>query len=279
MNLLSLPPFATLRNVDVGQIKIQTNVRELPLQLLVHQWRQKGHPQNRESLINYINHRAGRGYRAAVPMSHLPRGHYRRVRAINNTQLGQLAAELRGERVELPDRALVLGSAFHCRILEPERYVDANYCLWPSEAELLERMVAAFRAHPIASQIHRTECELPIYWKDAVTGLPCKALIDNACGGRLIRDLKTTFAATEAEFRERCRSYDYDRQLVGYARGFSRVGGRSIEAIELVGVQKRPPFRIFVYQSRPTSAFWQSGARKLDHLLAEWQRQGRRIGR
>ncbi len=278
MNLLSVPP-TRMRNVDVGLLKIRTNVRELPLELLVRQWQQKAHPQNRESLINFINHRAGRGYRAGVPISHLPRNHYRRVRAINNTQLSQLAAELRGEQIELPDRALVLGSAFHCRILEPERFVLADYCLWPSEAELLERMVASFQAHPVAGQIRRPECEVPIYWRDATTDLPCKALIDNAFDGRLIRDLKTTFAATEAEFREHCLTYDYDRQLVGYARGLERVGGKPITAVELVGVQKRSPYRIFVYQSRPTSAFWQSGERKLVGLLADWKRRGRAIGR
>jgi len=268
-----------LRNVDVGKIKIRTNVRELPLKLLVQLWQQKRHPRNQDSLINFINHRAGRGYRAAVPLSHLPRNHYRRVRAINNTQLSQLAAELSGEKVELPDRALVIGSAFHCRILEPERYTAANYCLWPSEAETLQRMIDAFERHPIAGHIRRDECEVPIYWNDTATGLPCKALIDNAFGGRMIRDLKTTFAPTEKEFREHCAAYDYDRQLVKYARGLSVVGGRPIDAIEVVGVQKRSPHRIFVYQSRPTSLFWQTGEAKLDFLMNEWKRSGRSISR
>lgn len=278
MSPLSAPPIRT-RNVALPGFTIRTNVPPLTLQALRLKWEQARHPPTQISFINFINLYAGAGYRAAVPISELPRRHYRRVRAINNTQLSQFAAELTGETIELPDRALVFGSAFHCRILEPEQYRADEYCLRPSESSLLNSMIDALQKHPIAARILRHECERPIFWTDPTTNLPCKALIDQFATNRIIRDLKTTNAATQSEFYDHCVKFNYHRQLAFYASGASVATSTNVHHLEIIGVQKRSPFRIFICRFDQNTAFFQQGNSAYQHLLHQWQITNRPIGR
>lgn len=278
MRITSIPP-TKARNVKTHGITIRTNVRELPLAGLVAKWRQAKYPRTQASLINWINHHAGSGYRASVPISQLPRNHYRRVKAINNTQLSQLASELSGEPISLPDRALVFGSAFHCKILEPEKFKLSEYCLRPSEITMMEAMERSFLQHPAARHIHRKDNEVPIFWTDEATGLPCKALVDNLKPQGIVCDLKTTFARNETEFREHAIKYGYDRQLVGYTKGASNFLGNRTFKIEVLGIQKRPPFSVFCLQFDEHSSFYKTGDDKYRHLLKTWKSTGREIGR
>jgi hypothetical protein len=278
MKITDVPPTQT-RNIKMFGFTIRTNVRELPLAALVAKWRQARHPRTQASLINWINHYAGSGYRAAVPINELPRGHYRKVKAINNTQLSQLNAELTGVPIELPDRALVFGSAFHCRILEPELFQMKDYCLRPSEIEIMNKMTESFLSHPVASHIKREENEVPIYWTDEETGLPCKALVDNLKPQGIVCDLKTTFAANETEFRQHCIKYHYDRQLVGYTNGATQYLNKSSSKIEVLGIQKRHPYCVFCYQIDNQSSFFQSGQEKYRNLLTTWKATNRPISR
>lgn len=260
------------RNIHLPDFSIRTNLRETAMKIVLHEWRQQKHPQNQESLINFINLYANCGYRAAIPLSELPRDHYRRRKAINNTQLGIFADELAGKQPCYPARAFTFGSAFHCAILEPEDYSPDNYCLKTAESLLLDKMLATLLATKHYQDIRGSQCEKPVYWIDEATGLPCKALIDSYQPS-LVRDLKTTNAKTREEFLAACMTYDYDRQMAFYA------GATKASHVEIIGVQKRPPYKIFVVTRNQDSKFLKSGNRKVNQLLMTWKKAERTISR
>ena len=70
-------------------------------------------------------------------------------------------------------------------------------------ASLFIEMLATLLVTPYYQSIRESQSEKPIYWTDAATGLPCKALIDSYAPG-LVRDLKTTNAATREDFLAAC---------------------------------------------------------------------------
>lgn len=142
---------------------------------------------------------------------------YAEIDAINWHKLEPFRKSEKNGRCKMviPDDATdsqVFGEAFHCAILEPERFkqqyaampkfaghpnsndhrnakqawVDANassVCLTRSEFEDVAAMSLAVRQHPIAAAIlaAKGRNELSIVWKESTTGTICKGRIDRLC--------------------------------------------------------------------------------------------------
>lgn len=185
-------------------------------------------------------------------------------------------------------RALFLGSATHCAVLEPERYGD-EYAVEPvwgdlratdattkedakanktrrdewraeyggkillsaDDADMIAGMAASLRRHPKASRmlVHGI-AESTIRWRDPVTGLECKCRPDYYRRDiKLCVDLKTTEDASPLGFARSVAKYRYHVQGPHYAAGFEAINEPiERERFVFVVVEKAPPHLVACYR-------------------------------
>lgn len=205
---------------------------------------------------------------------------YRNIDALNQSgmdYLRQSPAHYRAWRTGLLDAestpAQIFGAAFHCAILEPDdfhrRYArfdgdrrtkdgKAEYAalqaaglttLSGDDWQAIAAMREAVMAHPVASHlIENSIHEFAYAWKDPDTGAACKGIADivmPTAGGLVLADLKTTTDASEEAFRLAIARYHYHRQAAFYLDGF---GAR---AVNVIAVEKAPPYGVMVYRIPP----------------------------
>lgn len=172
--------------------------------------------------------------------------------------------------------ALTFGRAFHCAVLEPDRFrsdysaePDFGDCrskdnkarrdAWRDEhaahelisAEsmtTIEGMIASIHAHPLASAIIRDGLsELTISWRDSETGLSCKSRADYFVEKRgMVADVKSCLDASYDAFRRDVVKYRYHVQDALYRAGFAEAGA-AVQHFIFVAVEKAPPFAVAVY--------------------------------
>jgi exodeoxyribonuclease VIII len=182
-------------------------------------------------------------------------------------------------RGEVPDRetaALRRGSAFHCAMLEPERF-ETDYAVMPDFGDLrlkgpkarrdewrkahegkielpwrdgamLEGMRRAMQAHPLVSKIlWKGVAESVVRWDDRELGLPCKAkpdwLVDEL---GLAADLKSAEDASLSAFERDLEKLGYHQQAAHYVDGLAAIGRRP-EHFLFISVEKTPPHLIGLY--------------------------------
>lgn len=173
--------------------------------------------------------------------------------------------------------ALAFGRAFHCALLEPEKF-SRSYAVAPyfgdrrfkgpkaeraawvakhqgcaileaDDGAAIEGMVGAIRKHPLASRmIGEGEAELTAIWTDPETKLRCKARADFYSKKlRMILDAKSCEDASPEGFRRSAFKYRYHWQHAIYRGGFAALGEK-VEHFVLLAVEKKPPFAIGVYE-------------------------------
>lgn len=204
-----------------------------------------------------------------------------------------------------PTDAMRFGSAFHCALLEPEKFArkyvaepDFGDCrfkenkarrdawraenagkerLSPDDIEAIKGMVASVHADPYASKMIRNgEPELTVRWRDEETGLECKLRADYYVERHgMIVDVKSVVDASEEGFAKAVSSYGYHRQDAFYRMGFEAIGKRA-EHFVFVAVEKEPPYAVGVYTLDEESL--SRGAASIEQdmeVLAECLRTGK----
>lgn len=172
--------------------------------------------------------------------------------------------------------ALLFGRAFHCALLEPERY-SAEFASEPDFGDCrfkenkaardawraahqgatlisadvsihVAEMVKAVRAHELAGlMIREGEPETTIVWEDPFTGLRCKTRPDyHVKSRRMCVDFKSTLDASAAHFARDVAKYTYHAQDALYRAGFAAVNER-IEHFIFVAVEKVPPYAVAIH--------------------------------
>lgn len=171
--------------------------------------------------------------------------------------------------------ALLFGRAYHCRVLEPERY-GREFVVLPDfgdmrssknravrdewladrpgvtvvaaeDAERIEAMHAALMAHPVAAGIMRAgHSEVTMRWVDEQTGVLCKARADWWVPGKFFMDLKTTLDASPAGFARSVASFGYHVQHAHYCDG-ARACGQPVGNYLILAQEKEPPYVAAVY--------------------------------
>ncbi len=172
--------------------------------------------------------------------------------------------------------ALFLGGAFHCALLEPERFesefvempdfgdrrfkeakdaskkwADANATkthLTAEQARAIRGMVASIRKHPLASKALRDgEPEATVRWRDEETGLECKARADYLVRRlEMVIDVKSADDASYEAFRRAVVRYRYHVQDALYRSAFGAIGA-PVRHFVFVVVEKRAPFAVATY--------------------------------
>lgn len=178
-----------------------------------------------------------------------------------------------------PDKdtpALAFGRAFHCAILEPERFAteyasepDFGDCrkkenkaardawresnraaVWlpADDWEAIEHMVRAVRNHELGRLILRDgDPEVTLTWLDKATGLPCKARPDYLVRSRrMCVDVKTTDDASEEAFARTVAKYRYHVQDALYRDACAQTG-EAVEHFLFVAVEKTAPYAVNVH--------------------------------
>lgn len=171
--------------------------------------------------------------------------------------------------------ALLFGRAYHCRVLEPEKFAQlflvqpdfgdmrsstnrAKRDAWRDEhpgatfitaedAERIEAMHAALMKHPVARGIMRDgHSEVTMRWIDPLTGVECKARADWWKPGRFFMDLKTTDDASPTGFARSVAKYSYHVQHAHYCDG-AKACGQPVENYLILAQEKEPPYVAAVY--------------------------------
>ncbi len=184
-------------------------------------------------------------------------------------------AWVEGQEEEVSE-ALALGKAFHCALLEPQRFEEqyavlpqfgdcrkkenkANRDAWLAEhqgATFIEAsdmatvrgMVRAVYAHPLAGRMLTEGApELTLRWRDEATELECKARPDYYVRRmRMVVDVKSARDASFEEFRRAAARYGYHRQDAHYRAGMAAVG-EPIDHFVFVVVETKAPHLIALY--------------------------------
>lgn len=181
--------------------------------------------------------------------------------------------------------ALFFGQAFHCALLEPERY-EEEYAVEPEwgdlrktddtskedakanktrrdewreehidatlisneDASAIAGMVASIRRHPLASKMIRDGVsELTLKWKDPETGLTCKSRLDYYVESLgMIVDAKSTLDARYRPFMQQMVKHRYEVQDALY-RNAALTLGLPVQHFVFMAVEKSFPFNVATY--------------------------------
>lgn len=191
--------------------------------------------------------------------------------------------------------SMILGSAIHCAILEPERFTSdfvvcpkvdrrtaagkATYAefeaaagdktvLTADQMEIVEGMKASIMSHPVASMmLNGGEAEYSYYHKDVTTGLELKCRPDYHNGGALI-DLKTTMDASYEGFAKQMGNLGYHLQAAYYLDVFNGSQGTNYDEFFFVAIENKAPYAIAVY--RLDSAQIEHGRIAYQRALSEY---------
>lgn len=181
-----------------------------------------------------------------------------------------------GAKDEDDSDALAFGKAFHCALLEPERFAvdyvvepDFGDCrrkepkakrdawreehkgaIWlaSEDASAIDGMIASARRHPrLCKLLEGGRSEVTARWRDEETGIDCKARGDYLTEGqRVLLDVKSALDASHDAFARAAANYGYHRQQAFYADGFA-AAGCPIESFLFVAIEKKAPFALAVY--------------------------------
>ena len=186
-----------------------------------------------------------------------------------------------------PTTAMVLGTAFHTALLEPDRFSQtfvvtpkfdrrtkegkAQAEAWESEnagktaltadqMDAIQQMVAGVKAHAGAAKLLSSGvAEMSGFWVDPETGIECKCRPDFlAMGGspfagnidRIagIVDVKTCVDASAEGFARAIATLGYDVQAAFYQDGMGALTGRTIP-FYFIAVEKDAPYAVAAYKA------------------------------
>lgn len=171
----------------------------------------------------------------------------------------------------LPTKAMLLGSAVHTAVLEPERF-SIEYVVWPgdrrtkkyrefaeyeegegrtiltsSEFETCEAIAESVRSNLDAAAIlSEGEAEQTLRWTNPETGIECKGRADWVRPG-LVADLKTTHDISARNFSRHAWYMGTFFQMAMYQEGVEQMTG-AIPAMTIIAAEQKPPYLCAVYQ-------------------------------
>ena len=165
---------------------------------------------------------------------------YRSLPRIANSDLTELKCQILGQLYQLKSPAQEFGTRFHDFLLMNIQAVPTG-----KGATATIRMLDVMRANSLFCRLMESgQPEQAQFWNDERTGLPCKARIDlRVPDEKLIVDVKTTSARSQAEFVSNCYRYEYDRQAAYYLDG-CRQAGECADQFLILGIQKQKPHNL-----------------------------------
>lgn len=214
----------------------------------------------------------------------MSRAEYDSIDAINQSTLKHFKKSAAHARLAItnpkePTSAMDFGNAFHCAVLEPNRFADtyviapnlgnrsnADKAAWGEfrannigkeivtldEMARIKAMKDACYTHPIVSKLLNGggKNEICVVWTDKETGLRCKSLLDRTTrfmDWTVVVDLKTCEDASPNEFARAAAKYGYHEQSAFYLAGLDALAPAS-RRFFFVAVEKSEPHGIVIYE-------------------------------
>ena len=182
-----------------------------------------------------------------------------------------------------PSDDMVLGSAFHKIVLEPETF-DKEFMIMPhfdrrtkegrlgyenlmnkvqggaitlitkEQYDTICGMRDSIMSNPYARKLINGNIEQSMYFTDDLTKVECKCRPDvwrKVADRVVITDLKSAKSVMPNDFMRDCVKYHYDLQTAMYRDGASKVLGVPKDNIDFVfiAVEKKPPYLLNIMQA------------------------------
>lgn len=182
-----------------------------------------------------------------------------------------------------PSEDMVLGSAFHKIVLEPETF-DKEFMIMPhfdrrtkegrlgyenlmnkvqgecitlitkEQYDTICGMRDSIMSNPYAKKLINGNVEQSMYFTDDLTKVECKCRPDvwrKVADRVVITDLKSAKSVMPNDFMRDCVKYHYDLQTAMYRDGASKVLGVPKDNIDFVfiAVEKKPPYLLNIMQA------------------------------
>lgn len=188
-----------------------------------------------------------------------------------------------------------IGSALHCAVLEPNRFIGEyisydgsrrgkNYQDFNkanqqkvilTEDEMAKVMgmreaILQFKDFPLGLAFRMGESEKSVFWEDSTTGIQCKCRFDHI-DSPIILDLKTTTDARPQFFIKQAYKLDYDLQYAHYSAGGEAFYGEAQNFL-FVTVEIDAPHGVWVHRVNPKSEFAQKGRNKRKKALEMYKK-------
>lgn len=170
-------------------------------------------------------------------------------------------------------RAMEIGSAIHCALLEPERFGQdyvllhdvadrrasaykqnikdhpASHVLTGEEANKVMGMQAAVYAQPeAAQQLHKAgKREISAFATDPKTGETVRCRYDLLTDDAAALDLKKTYDARPEAFAKSIYNYRYHVQAAIYSDIHYWITGEPLKAYAFLAVEEEPPHACAIY--------------------------------
>jgi exodeoxyribonuclease VIII len=223
---------------------------------------------------------------------------YQAVPALNGSSLIHLRRSPMRYKFELenptpPSPAMILGTATHRLILEPERVGD--FAVWGEREEekvrrgsVWEEFKAANAGKMIVTKAERDQMvgmavgarrnvpimkyanakgktEVSMFWRDPVSGRRFKGRVDKILdSGHVIFDLKTTRDCHPRRFGGQSYALGYHIKMALYGSGYAAIAGEQPK-MHLGAIDSKAPHESAVY--RVTKDVILQGLEELDELL------------
>lgn len=169
-----------------------------------------------------------------------------------------------GERKEAT-RAMEIGTALHCAILEPERFAtdymmlrevidrrasaykeackvwSAERVLTGSEADRVAGMQESVLSHPVLGRFVKAtgRCELSVFATDPETGVLVKCRFDKLLDAKLAIDVKKT--QDLRDFGKSVANYGYHMQAAFYTDVWKWATGEDLDGFMFAAVEEQMP--------------------------------------
>jgi len=171
-------------------------------------------------------------------------------------------------------RAMEIGTALHCAILEPERFAtdymlmrevtdrrasaykdackvwSAERVLTGIEADKVAGMQESSRSNPYLAEYLSApgRYELSVFAIDPETGLLVKCRFDIAPNAGVAGDLKKCQDVRPREFSNSIQSYGYHMQVAFYSDVYYWATGERIHSMPIIAVEEQRPHACKVYE-------------------------------
>lgn len=178
------------------------------------------------------------------------------------------------ENPSAPTPSQSFGTAIHQAILEPKVFMDnaivppefsgtgsrsekdkwyiANHgktILKQDQFDAIHGILNSILKHKQASKlISSGYAEESLFWKDAESGVMCKARPDFVREGHIVVDVKSTLDASYHSFQKDVANYGYHIQAALYLDACSAILGGNYDTFIILAVEKEAPYCVNCFQ-------------------------------
>lgn len=252
--------------------------------------------QEREAMIDVVEYTEGMTIEPPCFVHRMPNEVYHSTpEGISSSGLKQMLrspAHYKFQASSEPSRAMILGTAIHTALLEPDRFADeyvllrdvkdrraseykqavkvhgSENVLVSSEADNVAGMQETVLANPAMSERLQAEGwrELSLFVRDPETGVLIRVRYDLLSVSGIAVDVKKCQDARPEEFSKAIFNYGYDLQAALYSDAFEWATGKPLGAFEFAAIEEQMPHGHKLYLLDETAM--QEGRRKYREALS-----------